>query len=65
VCEPEIQILGVFAGLEEENVVAAVQVGEGVEGRIVVVVGFCVEFGVFVRVREEQRQIVEEMALAG
>jgi hypothetical protein len=47
--EPEVEVLA-FAGFEEGDVVAIVEVGELVEGGEV---RFCVEFGVFAAVREE------------
>lgn len=46
---PEIEVLP-FAGFEEEDVVAVVEVGDFVE---VVEFGFGVEFGVFAAVGEE------------
>lgn len=53
-----------LARLEEEDVVARVQVRQRVERRVVVVVGFRVEFGVFVGVGQECGEVVEEMSLS-
>lgn len=62
--EPQVEVLGVLARFQEEDVVAGVEVGEGIEGRVVVVVGFGVEFGVFVGVGEERGEVVEEVPLS-
>jgi hypothetical protein len=51
--EPKVQVLG-FAGLEEEDVVAIVEVCEFVE---VGEVGFGVEFGIFAAVWEESMKV--------
>ena len=53
-----------FAGFEEEDVVAGVQFGEGVKRAVVVVVGFGVEFGVSFCVWEEGGEVVEEVSLS-
>lgn len=37
-CEPEVQVLAVLASLQEEDVVARMQIGKSVERRVVVVV---------------------------
>lgn len=59
--EPEVEVFA-FARLEEEDVVAVVQVGELVElGEF----GFCIEFGVFAAVGEEGVEVGEEVAVAG
>lgn len=50
-----------FAGLEVEDVVAVVEVGEFVE---LVEVRFCVEFGVFAGVGEEGMEVGEEVAVS-
>jgi len=58
--QPDVEILA-FAGFEEHDVVAVVEVGEFVKlGEL----GLCVEFGVFARVREEGVQVVEEVAMS-
>jgi hypothetical protein len=59
--EPDVEILA-FAGFEEEDVVAVVEVGEFVE---LVQLGFRVELGVFAGVREEGVEVVEEVAMSG
>lgn len=60
VAEPEVEVFA-FAGFEEEDVVAVVEVGEFVElGEL----GFCVEFGVFAGVGEEGVQVGEEVAVS-
>lgn len=62
--EPKIQILTVLASLEEEDVVAGMQVGEGIESAVVVVGGLSVEFRVFECMWEEGVEICEEMSVA-
>lgn len=57
---PDVEVFG-FAGFEEEDVVAVVEVGEFVE---LVEFGFRVEFGVFATVREEGVQVVEEVTMS-
>jgi hypothetical protein len=58
--QPDVEILA-FAGLEEHDIVAVVEVGEFVKlGEL----GLCVEFGVFARVGEEGMQVVEEVAVS-
>ena len=60
VAEPEVEVFA-FAGFEEEDVVAVVEVGELVElGEV----GFCVEFGVFAGVWEEGVKVGEEVAVS-
>jgi hypothetical protein len=58
--QPDVKILA-FAGFEEEDVVAVVEVGELVELREL---GLGVEFGVFARVGKERVQVVEEVAVS-
>jgi hypothetical protein len=58
--QPDVEILA-FAGFEEEDVVAVVEVGELVELREL---GLGVEFGVFARVGKERVQVVEEVAVS-
>jgi hypothetical protein len=58
--EPQVQVLA-FAGFEEEDVVAVVEVGEFVQlGQL----GFCIEFGVFAAVGEEGVEVREEVAVS-
>ena len=63
--EPEIQILTILATLKEEDVVAGVEIGEGVERTVVVVGGFRVEFRVFESMWEQGVKVCEEMSVAG
>jgi len=63
--EPKIQILTILASLEEEDVVAGVEIGEGVESTVVVVGGLCVQFRVFESMWEQGVKICEEMSVAG
>lgn len=58
--EPDVEILG-LSGLEEEDIVAIVQIGELVQ---LVEVGFRVEFGVFAGVRKERVEVVQQVAVA-
>ena len=62
--EPEVEILSLFARFEEEDVVAGVEVCEGVEGAVVVVAGFCVEFRVEIGVWEEVVEVLEEVSVS-
>lgn len=57
---PDVEVFA-FAGFEEEDVVAVVEVGEFVE-----LVEFCfgVEFGVFTTVGKEGVEIIEEVAMS-
>jgi hypothetical protein len=56
--------LSMLARLEEEDVVTGVELGEGIERGVVVVVGFGVELGVSFCVREEGGEVVEKMPLS-
>ena len=58
--QPHVQVAG-FAGFEEEDVVAVVQVGELVE---LVELGLGVELRIFAAVREERVEVGEEMAVS-
>jgi hypothetical protein len=58
--QPDVEILA-FAGFEEEDVVAVVEVGKLVELREL---GFGVEFGIFARVGEERVQVIEKVAVS-
>ena len=55
--------MSLFARFEEEDVVAGMEVCEGVEGAVVVVAGFRVEFRVKVRVREQVVEVLEEVSV--
>ena len=58
--QPNVEVFA-FARLEEEDVVAVVEVGELVE---LVELGFCVEFGVFFAVGEEGVEVGEEVSVS-
>jgi hypothetical protein len=62
-CEPQIQVLAMFSGFEEEDVVAGMEISECVEGVIVIVGGLGVEFGVFVCVRQKRAEVCEKMSM--
>jgi hypothetical protein len=56
--KPEVEILAVLAGLEEENHVARVEIGERVQQEVVTGgLLLSVEFGLFVGVREESAKV--------
>jgi hypothetical protein len=58
--EPDVEVLS-FARLEEENVVAVVQLGQLVQlGKA----RFRVELGIFSAVREHRSNIIKQMAVA-
>ena len=57
---PNVQILG-LASLEEEDVVAVVEIGQFVE---LVELRLGVEFCIFATVREKRVEVVEEMAVS-
>ena len=61
--KPEIKILTMFPALEEENVVARVQVSQSIQGGVVIVRGFRVELRVFIGVRQERVKICEKMTV--
>lgn len=62
---PEIQILAALAGLEEENHIARVQVGERVQKEVIARgLLFRIEFCFFVGMREQTGQIGEQVSMA-
>jgi hypothetical protein len=62
--KPEVEILAVLAGLEEEDHVARVEIGKRVEQKVVtgsLLLG--VELGFFVSVREECAEISHQVSV--
>lgn len=62
--KPEVEILAVFTSFEEEDIVAGVEIGKAIEGRIVVVRGLRVEFRVLVGVRKEGVDVAEQVSVS-
>lgn len=62
--EPEVQILTALAGLEEEDDVARMQFGEGVEEHVVAATLFGIEFILFVCMGEESGEVGEEIPVS-
>jgi hypothetical protein len=63
--QPKVKILAVLLGLEEENHIAGVQVGEGVEEEVVASgLLFSIELGLFVGVGEETTDIRHQVSVA-
>ena len=53
-----------FAGFKEENIIAGMQIGERIQGCIVVIGGFGVEFGVFSCMRQKLVEVIEKMSVS-
>ena len=53
-----------FSSFQEEDIVAGMKFGEGIEGFVVIFGGFGVKLRVSMGMRKEGMQVVEEMAMS-